>query len=154
MRLFNAHFSNHKTPHMKKLTEKDLVIGGKYVPHSKSVWGTIKESMELQKAKEIGQPYLFYLGKSDLSGSHTFGICLDKGGDFFLPSDVTPYVEEANLSVKLTTTQVTALESKIYNTLIQNPDMDMDNMAECEEAATNLVAEWLTENNIQVIAED
>lgn len=32
--------------------------------------------------------------------------------------------------------------------------MDMDNMTECEEAASNLVAEWIEENNIQVIAED
>lgn len=55
---------------------------------------------------------------------------------------------------KLTTTQVASLESKIYDLLIQNPEMDMGDMGNCTEAASDLVANWIQENNIQVIAED
>lgn len=55
---------------------------------------------------------------------------------------------------QLTTTQVTSLESKIYDLLMQNPEAGMDEMGNCTEAASDVVANWIQENNIQVIAED
>lgn len=79
---------------MKTLTAKDLVIGGKYVPHSKSAPGYegLEDSAAWRKAKHRGQHYLIYIGK-DKDG-HTFWYEMDEdSGDYFLPSDVTPYVE-------------------------------------------------------------
>ena len=78
----------------KPLTAEDLVVGGKYVPHSKSVGDPITKSNCVRWARERNQPYLFYNGCFD--GNHLFNESYDIGnitGDFFLPSDVTPYHE-------------------------------------------------------------
>lgn len=79
---------------MKTLTAKDLVIGGKYVPHSKSAPGYegLEDSSAWIKAKHRGQSYLVYTGV-DKEG-HTFWYEMgENSGDYFLPSDVTPYIE-------------------------------------------------------------
>lgn len=76
---------------MKPLTAADLVIGERYVPHTKSVWGTLEESKDWKDAKEANQPYLYYTGLLD--GYHCFSRLNDDDFDLFLPSDVTPYVE-------------------------------------------------------------
>ena len=79
---------------MKTLTAEDLVIGGKYVPHSKSAPGFegLEDSYAWRKAKYRGQYYLICTGK-DRDG-HMFWYEMDKdNGDYFLPSDVTPYIE-------------------------------------------------------------
>lgn len=81
---------------MKQLTAKDLVVGNKYVPHSKS-WhedDTLEDSVAWQKAQAKGQPYLYYVGVDEDGGECMFWWEYDAdGGDYFLPSDVTPYIE-------------------------------------------------------------
>jgi hypothetical protein len=76
---------------MKPLTANDLVIGGKYVPHSKSI-GT--NSLKDMKAK-MKNEYLYYNGFLD--NEHCFGLEPLPPEDFWnyrlLPSDVTPYHE-------------------------------------------------------------
>jgi hypothetical protein len=76
---------------MKPLTAEDLVVGGKYVPHSKSV-GT--NSLEDMKAK-MKNEYLYYNGLVD--NEYCFGLEPLPANDFWnyrlLPSDVTPYHE-------------------------------------------------------------
>lgn len=42
--------------------------------------------------------------------------------------------------------QITALESKIYNLLMLNPELDMESMGDAQETARNLVREWVTEH--------
>jgi len=51
----------------------------------------------------------------------------------------------------ITQAQAQALETKIYDLLMQNPEMDMGDMGNCLEAASDLVSEWIVENNIQLI---
>lgn len=81
---------------MDTLTENDLVIGGKYVPHSKSIGCSLSISLPWRTANIKKQPYLYYKGERDKS--HVFGVfpkvdTSDLSGDIFLPSDVTSYVE-------------------------------------------------------------
>lgn len=79
---------------MKTLTAEDLVIGGKYVPHSKSWYEdeTLEDSDAWRGAQDRGQSYLYYTG--DDGGYYMFWYEMDEGnGDYFLPSDVTPYIE-------------------------------------------------------------
>lgn len=70
---------------------EDLVIGNKYVPHAKSVCGDLESSVVWRRAKTLDQPYLYYTGVN--SGKHMFNETYNPSGDYFLPSDVTPYVE-------------------------------------------------------------
>lgn len=84
---------------MKQLTAKDLVVGNKYVPHSKS-WNedeSLEDSVAWQKAQAKGQPYLYYVGVDEDWGHSPipmFWYEMDEdSGDYFLPSDVTPYIE-------------------------------------------------------------
>ena len=87
---------------MKRLTAKDLIIGGKYVPHSKSWYEdeTLEDSVAWRKAQANGQPYLYYVGVDEDWGHsptpmfwHEYIEDDKDNGDYFLPSDVTPYVE-------------------------------------------------------------
>lgn len=81
---------------MRQLTAEDLVIGNKYVPHSKSWYEdeTIEDSTAWREAKDKGQPYLYYTGNEEGGHCHTFWYDIDENnGDYFLPSDVTPYIE-------------------------------------------------------------
>lgn len=50
------------------------------------------------------------------------------------------------MSIVITEAQRKALEDKIYNLLMANPEMGMGEMGECREAAERLVSEWLEEN--------
>lgn len=87
---------------MKQLTEKDLVIGKKYVPHSKSV-GVMLEYSVWRQAKSMSQPYIYYKGLYNET-EHTFDF-EDNGepsGDFFLPSDVTEYIEPKTTDMNYT----------------------------------------------------
>ena len=76
---------------MKPLTAEDLVVGGKYVPHSKSVGNNSLEDMKARMKNE----YLYYNGMVDKE--HCFGLEPLPANDFWnyrlLPSDVTPYHE-------------------------------------------------------------
>jgi hypothetical protein len=76
---------------MKPLTAADLIIGNKYVPHSKSVYGSLEDSINWRNAKEANRPYLYYRGV--YNEHHCFSFIIFDGGDYLLPSDVTPYVE-------------------------------------------------------------
>ena len=87
---------------MKRLTAKDLIIGGKYVPHSKSWYEdeTLEDSVAWRKAQAKGQPYLYYVGVDEDWGHsptpmfwHEYIEDDKDSGDYFLPSDVTPYIE-------------------------------------------------------------
>jgi len=76
-----------------------LVIGKKYVPHSKSVGPTnLDSSIVWRRAQEKGQNYLYYTGVYD--GTYCFNESLDASitegegyGDYFAISDVTEYIE-------------------------------------------------------------
>lgn len=48
----------------------------------------------------------------------------------------------------LTQLQITALQSKIYNLLMQNPELDMESMGDAQETARDLVLEWIKEHDI------
>lgn len=80
---------------MKTLTAEDLVIGGKYVPHSKHTYNfsSLNRSTAWSQAVGKGQQYLFYTGKDDHGHSFWHEYPEDFHGDYFLPSDVTPYIE-------------------------------------------------------------
>lgn len=48
----------------------------------------------------------------------------------------------------LTQLQITALQSKVYNLLMQNPELDMEAMGEAQEEARKLVLEWIAEHDL------
>jgi hypothetical protein len=79
----------------KTLTVGDLVVGGKYVPHDKTVWAGLSESVVWERAVAKGQPFLYYMGLYD-GTQHTFNDTENNGtmsGDMFNPEDMTKYVE-------------------------------------------------------------
>lgn len=78
---------------MRELTAQDLVIGEKYIPIKKSVqdFGPLESSEAWHRALREGQPYLFYKGISN--HRHVFSMNAGENGDYFLPSDVIPYIE-------------------------------------------------------------
>lgn len=78
--------------HNTSLTEKDLIVGEKYIAIYKSDGDPLDKSNHLKWAKKVNQPFLFYKGKWD--NHFLFGyIQDDDDGDFFLPSDMQPYKE-------------------------------------------------------------
>jgi hypothetical protein len=83
-----------------------LEIGKKYTPHSKSTgFNGLKNSNCWRRAKEKGDNFLYYTGV--MSGHHCFnnnkhGV----GGDYFLESDVTEYVETESMNQSTTKLQV------------------------------------------------
>lgn len=50
----------------------------------------------------------------------------------------------------ITENQLAELKKKIYNLLMENPDMDMGDMNHCTEAAEILVYSWIKKQNIKV----
>ena len=78
------------------MKREDIKIGLKVVPHSKTTinYGGLNWSTNWNRAKEINQPYLF------VSGIQTDRIILSNEnrkndvGDYFLPEDFEPYIEE------------------------------------------------------------
>ncbi len=50
----------------------------------------------------------------------------------------------------ITERQYDSLKDKIYSLLISNDEMDMGDMGNCMDAASNLVTEWMDENNIVI----
>jgi len=81
---------------MKTLTASDLVVGKKYVPHSKTaIWNEpLSHSTHWSSAKRKNQPYLFYSGPSTDLEKYRFSCDPNSsGGDYFSPSDVTEYQE-------------------------------------------------------------
>ena len=78
------------------MLENELVLGGKYVPHQKTAGLNGLESSEHwphRGGREQG--FLYYTGHRDgyyvFSSEEYTGRC--DGGDYFHPSDVTPYEE-------------------------------------------------------------
>jgi len=69
-----------------------LIVGEKYVPLKKTKFGSLDNSKVWKRAKEIGQPYLYFIG-IDKDGDHIFSEILNEEntGDFFNPEDVVPY---------------------------------------------------------------
>ena len=70
-----------------------ITIGMRVVPHSKSYCGNLESSINWQHAIRINQPYLF------VSRIYPYYIVLDSiegsnNGDYFLPEDFEPYIEE------------------------------------------------------------
>jgi hypothetical protein len=51
---------------------------------------------------------------------------------------------------QITQPQQKSLEDKIYNLLMDNPEMGMGEMGDCQLAARTLVLDWIEENNIEV----
>lgn len=51
---------------------------------------------------------------------------------------------------EITEIQKNALEQKIYDLLMENPEMGMGEMGECRDAANRIVDEWIEENGIEV----
>jgi len=81
------------------MKRENIEIGIKVVPHSKSYCGDLENSVNWNYAKMINQPYLF------VSRIHNDYIVLDtiKGsnnGDFFLPEDFEPYIEETKTNLE------------------------------------------------------
>jgi len=72
----------------------NLIIGNKYVPISKSIFGPLNSSNIWKKAQKLNQLYLYYVGRNEnyLCFSHVKDDALHS--DFFLESDVIPYEEE------------------------------------------------------------
>lgn len=72
-----------------ELVETKLIVGNKYVPLKKSVWGNLESSFEWKKAKRKNQNFLYFIGEDgrDLA----FSADLEGSGDFFLEEDVIPY---------------------------------------------------------------
>ena len=76
--------------------EREFIsVGMKVIPHSKSVcgYGDLNSSINWQHATRINQPYLF------VSSIYPAYIVLDfikdsNSGDYFLPEDFEPYIEE------------------------------------------------------------
>jgi hypothetical protein len=94
---------NNNTNPTQGITANDLVVGGKYVPHSKSVGNPITKSNCVSLATERNQSYIFYNGYID--GNYLFNASYDSEnitGDFFLPSDVTPYAEPNQTTMEYT----------------------------------------------------
>ena len=77
------------------MKREDIRLGMMVIPHSKSYCGDLSSSVNWEHAKKIKQPYLF------VSIIHPNYIVLDSiegpnGGDYFLPEDFEPYIEENN----------------------------------------------------------
>ena len=80
--------------------EREFIsVGIKVIPHSKSYCGNLESSVNWNHAIMINQPYLFvssiypaYIVLDSIEGSN--------GGDYFLPEDFEPYIEESE-SVKM-----------------------------------------------------
>lgn len=95
--LLNTKKMNTKqTLSTEPLTENDLVIGGKYIPISKTALykDSLEESIALKKAKRIGQKFLYYTGRDDHFYTFNHKPSDEPAGDYFNPSDVIPYIEE------------------------------------------------------------
>jgi len=76
------------------MKREDILVGMKVIPHSKGYCGNLESSINWSHAKMINQPYLF------VSRINSNYIVLDsikrsKGGDYFLPEDFEPYIEES-----------------------------------------------------------
>lgn len=51
---------------------------------------------------------------------------------------------------QITSHQAAALKIKVFNLLMENPDLDMDAMSDASQAAILLVDEWIKEEKITV----
>lgn len=78
---------------MKLLKESDLILGGKYTPHSKH-GKAISNSGVWEHCQKTGQNFLFYNGKTP-DGSLRMGRYYpDEGCDWFSISDLVAYLEQ------------------------------------------------------------
>lgn len=77
-------------------------VGDKVVPIIKSIWGGLHESNAWRRAKDKQQGYLFVREINPMTSSGPADYLCDDtiptkhGGDFFLESDLIPYVEPSN----------------------------------------------------------
>jgi len=76
------------------MKREDIKLGMMVTPHSKSYCGNLESSVNWHYAKKKNQPYLF------VSRIDTNCIVLDfikdsNSGDYFLPEDFEPYIEES-----------------------------------------------------------
>lgn len=83
----------------------EFKVGDKVVPHSKSFGWRLDDSINWTKARDAGQPFLYVTGTESDKGSDEVlvlccHVCLAGQGDYFLPSDLTLYVEPAEEEVK------------------------------------------------------
>lgn len=78
-------------PEKKSKPEPRFKVGDKVVPVSKSVCGPLSASMSWKRARDKGQPFIYVT----MVGSNI--VCHEKptlnNGDYFLESDLRPYVE-------------------------------------------------------------
>lgn len=74
---------------------EDVKIGGKYVPHSKSVEGytQLDECNYWRDAKDNNQPFLYCVGIEDDTVVLNWKMVDDGGGNYYYASDLSPYQE-------------------------------------------------------------
>ena len=76
------------------MKKEKLVIGRKYVAHTKSAFSSFNESSVLGQINRIGQPFIYFTGE-DNEGNLCFDYRHVNGdephGDIFLAEDVVPY---------------------------------------------------------------
>ena len=77
---------------MVNINREFVVVGQKVVPHSKSFCGNLESSVNWYYAKNKNQPYLFV---SKINYDYIVLDCIrgSNRGDFFLPEDFEPYIE-------------------------------------------------------------
>ena len=87
-------------------------VGDRVVPHSKTVegWGKLSSSGVWEKAKDNEQPFL-YITKRDDRYDKPDNPCYAasdnlEGGDYFMESDLTLYVETPKTETPKNTTYV------------------------------------------------
>lgn len=121
---------------------KDLIIGERYVPVSKSVGSSLENSQAWKVGEEQG--YIFYKG-IDEDRAHIFWHTLDNNaltGDLFLPSDVIPYVEPESKNNVMKHTQGEWKAVRKQGTHIHRIVSN-----DCQEIADTLMPYGLDENS-------
>lgn len=77
---------------------QDIKVGGKYVPHSKTVEGfaQLDECNHWEDAKHNNQPFLYCVGIEGNKVVLNSRWADDGRGNYYYPSDLTPYEESNN----------------------------------------------------------
>ena len=78
---------------------KDVKIGGKYVPHSKTVrgFGELDECNHWRDAKDNNQPFLYCVGIEGAKVVLNWEMVDNGRGNYYYASDLSPYQERLKL---------------------------------------------------------
>jgi len=58
------------------------------------------------------------------------------------------------MKYELTENQYNSLVDKIYDKLMENPEMGMGEMGECHDESNRIVDEWMEENDIVLLLDE